>query len=29
MLPDVPTATDEGVEFAAKLIPQVQRCFGN
>jgi EpsI family protein len=29
MLPDVPTATDEGVEFAAKLIPQVQHCFGN
>ena len=29
MLPDVPSAGDEGVAFAASLIPQVQRCFGN
>ncbi len=29
MLPDVPSARDEGVAFAAGLIPQVQRCFGN
>jgi EpsI family protein len=29
MLPDVPSAADEGVAFAARLIPQVQRCFGN
>ena len=29
MLPDVPSASDEGVSFAARLIPQVQRCFGN
>jgi EpsI family protein len=29
MLPDVPSAGDEGVAFAASLIPEVQRCFGN
>jgi EpsI family protein len=29
MLPDVPSADDEGTSFAANLIPQVQRCFGN
>jgi EpsI family protein len=29
MLPDVPSARDEGVAFAASLIPEVQRCFGN
>src|ERR1035437_9093856 len=29
VLPDVPSAGDEGVAFAASLIPQVQRCFGN
>jgi EpsI family protein len=29
MLPDVPSASDEGALFAARLIPQVQRCFGN
>jgi EpsI family protein len=29
MLPDVPSAREEGVAFAAGLIPQVQRCLGN
>ena len=29
MLADVPGAGKEGVAFAAKLIPEVQRCFGN
>ena len=29
MLPDVPSAEDAGIAFAASLIPQVQRCFGN
>jgi hypothetical protein len=29
MLPDVPSASDEAVAFAASLIPEVQRCFGN
>jgi EpsI family protein len=29
MLPDMPSAADEGVAFAASLIPQVRRCFGN
>jgi EpsI family protein len=28
MLPDVPGASQEGVAFAAKLIPEVWRCFG-
>jgi EpsI family protein len=27
-LPDIPSANDEGVEFAAHLIPEVQRCLG-
>jgi EpsI family protein len=25
---DVPGAAEEGASFAAKVIPQVQRCFG-
>ena len=29
MLPDVPSAGDEGVAFATRIIPEVQRCFGN
>ena len=29
MLSDVPSAGDEGVTFAASIIPEVQRCFGN
>jgi len=29
MLPDVPSAGDEGVAFATHIIPEVQRCFGN
>lgn len=29
MLPDVPAASDEGVAFATRIIPEVQRCFGN
>jgi EpsI family protein len=29
MLPDLPSAGAEGVAFAAGLIPEVQRCFGN
>ena len=29
MLPDVPSAPGEGVAFAASIIPEVQRCFGN
>ena len=28
LLPDTPAARQQGVEFAAKLIPQVERCFG-
>jgi EpsI family protein len=27
LLPDVRSATDEGVAFASKLIPEVHRCF--
>jgi EpsI family protein len=27
-LPDEPGATEEGVEFAAKAIPEVERCLG-
>jgi len=29
MLPDTPTANDAGVAFAARLIPEVERCFGS
>jgi EpsI family protein len=29
MLPDTPDARQDGVAFASKLIPEVQRCFGN
>jgi EpsI family protein len=28
-LPDSPGASEAGVRFAAQLIPEVQRCFGN
>ncbi|HEY1754855.1 MAG TPA: EpsI family protein [Bryobacteraceae bacterium] len=28
ILPDVPGAVQEGVNFAARLIPEVQRCYG-
>ena len=28
-LPDTPGASEEGIAFAERLIPQVQRCFGN
>jgi EpsI family protein len=28
MLPDVPGAADQALEFARDLVPQVQRCFG-
>jgi len=28
MLPDTPAANAEGVAFAARLIPEVDRCFG-
>lgn len=27
-LPDTPSAPAQGVQFAAALIPQIQRCFG-
>jgi len=27
-LPDTPHAADDGIAFAAEVIPQVQRCFG-
>jgi len=29
MLPDTPAASAEGVSFAARLIPEVERCFGS
>ena len=29
ILPDTPDFRDEGMGFAANLIPQVQRCFGS
>jgi EpsI family protein len=29
MLPDTPSASEEGVAFAARLIPQAERCFGS
>ena len=29
MLPDVPSADKDGIAFAATLIPQVRRCFGD
>ena len=29
MLPDTPAARPEGVNFAARLIPEVERCFGS
>jgi len=29
MLPDTPAASAEGVRFAARLIPEVERCFGS
>ena len=29
MLPDTPTSTADGVAFAARLIPEVERCFGS
>jgi EpsI family protein len=29
MLPDVPGADEEAVLFASRMIPEVQRCFGN
>ena len=29
MLPDTPTASADGVAFAARLIPEVDRCFGS
>jgi len=28
-LPDVPGASEEGVAIAARLIPEVARCFGS
>ena len=28
VLPDTPNAPAQGVAFAAKLIPEVDRCFG-
>jgi EpsI family protein len=29
MLPDTPAANAEGVAFATRLIPEVERCFGS
>jgi EpsI family protein len=29
MLPDTPSASEEGAAFAARLIPQAERCFGS
>ena len=29
MLPDTPVASAEGVAFATRLIPEVERCFGS
>ncbi len=29
MLPDVPGASEQGVAFASKLIPEMQHCFGS
>jgi EpsI family protein len=29
MLPDTPTADQQGVAFATRLIPEVERCFGS
>jgi EpsI family protein len=29
MLPDTPAADQQGLEFAAGLIPEVERCFGS
>ena len=29
MFPDTPTASAEGVAFATRLIPEVERCFGS
>jgi EpsI family protein len=29
MLPDTPTASADGVAFASRLIPEVERCFGS
>ncbi len=29
MLPDVPGASQQGVSFASKLIPEIQHCFGS
>ena len=29
MLPDVPGASEQGVSFASKLIPEMQHCFGS
>ena len=29
MLPDTPTATQEGTAFGARLISEVERCFGS
>jgi len=29
MLPDTPAASAEGVAFAARLVPEVERCFGS
>jgi EpsI family protein len=29
MLPDTPDASAEGVAFATRLIPEVERCFGS
>jgi EpsI family protein len=28
VVPDVPGATEEGVAFASRLIPEVRRCYG-
>jgi EpsI family protein len=29
MLPDTPTSTADGMAFATRLIPEVERCFGS
>jgi hypothetical protein len=28
VMPDTPATPQQGVAFAAKLIPEVERCFG-
>ena len=29
MLPDTPSASADGIAFASRLIPEVERCFGS